>query len=322
VPTRTAGDEAVKTATGKTQHAARVSRWLRDRMAAGERGVVLAVQRRACHVAVDDGTPLVLSGPGVPLAPNALTLAVGPPFSFEQSGFRVGQAVALGARTPPERDVDWRVAFGGAATWEPRPRVHRVDPRDLADRLGIVRTTVVGEGKEASLLPLLWMIGSDGRDVGPRRTRIAGPAARLLCDAALRGDAATLTRAARGLAGLGPGRTPSGDDLLGGFAAAWTLVGEALGVPVEAGLRVTEALRLGAEGGASPLGRAWLAHACRGELWEPMTEFVGLLLSAETRDPGGAVRSALAVGSSSGTDWMVGFLLGASAALDRTRASR
>jgi hypothetical protein len=151
---------------------------------------------------------------------------------------------------------------------------------------------------------------------------MAGPAARLLGDAALRGDAATLTRAARAVAGLGPGLTPSGDDLLSGFAAAWTLVGESLSVPVEASMRVTEALRVGATHGASPLGRAWLAHACRGELWEPMTEFAGLLLSAESRDPGGAVRAALGVGSSSGTDWMVGFLLGASATLDGQKARR
>jgi hypothetical protein len=264
----------------------------------------------------------MLSAPGVPLAPNALTLDMRPPFSFEQSGFRVGQGVALGARTPPDRDVGWRVEFGRAATWEPRPRVHRVDPRDMADRLRSVRATVVGEGNGESLLPLLWLTGSDNHDVGPGLTRMAGPAARLLCDAAPRGQAATLVRAARALAGLGPGLTPSGDDLLGGFAAAWTLVGESLGVPVEASTRVTDALRVGAERGASPLGRAWLAHACRGELWEPMTEFTGLLLSAESRDPAGAVRSALAVGSSSGTDWMVGFLLGASAALDGKKASR
>jgi hypothetical protein len=45
-------------------------------------------------------------------------------------------------------------------------------------------------------------------------------------------------------------------------------------------------------------------------------------LSAEPRDLGVAVRGALAVGSSSGTDWMVGFLLGAAAMLDETIPGR
>jgi hypothetical protein len=38
----------------------------------------------------------------------------------------------------------------------------------------------------------------------------------------------------------------------------------------------------------------------------------------ESQDLGRAVRGALAVGASSGTDWMVGFLLGAPASLDAT----
>jgi hypothetical protein len=128
--------------------------------------------------------------------------------------------------------------------------------------------------------------------------------------------------AARGLAGLGPGLTPSGDDLLAGFAAAWTLVGQSLGLDGAARARVTAALVGGAEHGASPLGLAWLRHACRGELLEPMTRFVDILLAAETRDLVPAARDALAVGSSSGTDWMAGFLLGASAVLDTTTGGR
>jgi hypothetical protein len=50
-----------------------------------------------------------------------------------------------------------------------------------------------------------------------------------------------------------------------------------------------------------------------------MTRFVAALLAAESRDLGPVVRAALAVGSSSGTDWMVGFLLGASATIAGTR---
>ncbi len=136
--------------------------------------------------------------------------------------------------------------------------------------------------------------------------------------ATLRSEAMRLSVAwaARSLAGLGPGLTPSGDDLLAGFAAAWILVGDSVGLDGATRERVTAAIFAGAKRGASPLGRAWLAHACRGELVEPMTRFVAALLAAEPRDLGAAVRDALAVGSSSGTDWMVGFLLAAAAMLD------
>jgi hypothetical protein len=284
--------------------------------------VVLAVQRRACHLAVDDGTLLLLARPGVPLAPNALTLEEGQRFALEDEGFRVGQTVALGARTPVDHDVDWRVTFGAAATWEPRPRVHRIGSSDLADRLRTARAMVIGEGAGEGLLPLLWVVGHDTHGVGPGLARTAGPAAGRLLEAALRGEAAALARAARGLAGLGPGLTPSGDDLLAGFVAAWTLVGEALGQGHAACERVTAAIVAGATRAASPLGRAWLGHARRGELLEPMTRFVAALFAPELRDLAPAVRDALAVGSSSGTDWMVGFLLGAEAVREAGRADR
>jgi hypothetical protein len=138
---------------------------------------------------------------------------------------------------------------------------------------------------------------------------------RLLSDAAARRDAASAARAARGLAGLGPGLTPSGDDLLAGFAAAWILVGDALGLDRAARGRVADGLVGGARHGASALGLAWLGHAVRGEVLEPMTRFVTTLLAAHPQDLGAVVRGALAVGSSSGTDWMVGFLLGGAATL-------
>jgi hypothetical protein len=279
--------------------------------------VVLGVQRRACHLTVDDGPLLILSTPDVPLAPNALAVDVTPHVTLGDAGFRIGQLVALGASAPPDRDADWLVTFGAASTWEPHPRVHRVVLCDLVDRLRAARATVIADGAEESLLPLLWVSESDVAGLRPGIVETAGIAARLLLDAAIRRDAASLARAARGLAGLGPGLTPSGDDLLAGFAAAWILVGEARGLDRVARERVTEALFAGAERRASALGRVWLEHALRGELLEPMTRFVAAFLAAEPRDLGAAVRGALAVGSSSGTDWMVGFVLGAVATLDR-----
>jgi hypothetical protein len=53
-----------------------------------------------------------------------------------------------------------------------------------------------------------------------------------------------------------------------------------------------------------------------------MTRFVALLLAETSLDLTPAVRGALAVGSSSGTDWMVGFLLGADAALEAVPRDR
>jgi hypothetical protein len=278
--------------------------------------VVRAVQRRACHLAVAGGPLLLLCRPDVPLAPNAFAVDVEPHVVLEDQGFRVGHVVSLGGSARSGHDADWRIALETTALWEPRPAIMPITPRDLADRVRVTRATVGAEGAGESLLPLLWAHERGVHGLGSGIAGRAAPAARLLCDAAVRGDAAAGSRAARGLAGLGPGLTPSGDDLLAGFVGAWILVGAALGGDRAARARVTAAVVAGAARGASPLGRIWLEHARRGELLEPMTRFVTNLLAPDPRGLDAAVRGALAVGSSSGTDWMVGFLLAASVLLE------
>jgi len=280
--------------------------------------VVRAVQRRACYLAVAGGPLLLLCRPDVPLAPNAFAVDVDPHVALEDQGFRVGHVVSLGGSASSGRDADWLIPLEPAALWEPRPDIAPITSRDLADRVRVTRATVVTEGAGESLLPLLWALERGAHGLGSAMAGTAGRAARLLCDAAVRGDAAAVARAARGLAGLGPGLTPSGDDLLAGFVGARTLVGAALGDDRAVRARVTAAVVAGAARGASPLGRIWLEHACRGELLEPMTRYVSNLLAPDACGLDAAVRGPLAVGSSSGTDWMVGFLLAASVLLEAT----
>ena len=130
----------------------------------------------------------------------------------------------------------------------------------------------------------------------------------------MKGDLAGVERASAGLAGLGLGLTPSGDDYLAGFAAAWVLATEALG---HLDAEVPHALCAGARPGASALGYAWIAHATRGEVAEPMTRFFEALLGGRLGGPAltGSARGVLGLGASSGSDWMVGALAGVEAAL-------
>jgi hypothetical protein len=299
-----------------------VSRCVRERIDAEKRAVVRAVQRRACHLAVPDGPLLVLCRPDVPLAPNAFAVDVEPDVSLEDQGFRVGHVVSFDGRKLTGHEADWLITLETAALWEPRPGIAPITRRDLADRVRVTRAVVVAEGAGGAMLPLLWAFERGAPGLGSGVAGLAAGAARRLCDAAPRGDAAAVARAAAGLAGFGPGLTPSGDDLLAGFVAAWTLVGDALAVDSAARTRVTGAVLAGAARGASPLGRIWLEHACRGELLEPMTRFVANLLAPNVCGLDAAARGALAIGSSSGTDWMVGFLLASATMLDAMTAVR
>jgi hypothetical protein len=296
-----------------------MSRWVRDQLAARSRAQVVGVQSRACHLGLDADALVILSAPGVPLSPNGVAVDVAPTVTMTEAGFRAGQTVTLSSHGPGEAGADWRVVLDGAAIWEPRPVLRRVALGLIEDRLRQIRLAVRAHGASESLLPLLWPAAAAPGTLPAALIRLASVPARLLGEAAIRGDAESVAGAAAGLAGLGPGLTPSGDDLLAGFAAAWTLIGESLGLDGAGGREVASALVSGARAGASAVGRAWLGHAVRGELAEPLRRFADALFAVDARDLEPALRAVLGVGASSGTDWAVGFFLGADAALGAVR---
>ncbi|MDQ7850879.1 MAG: DUF2877 domain-containing protein, partial [Armatimonadota bacterium] len=120
------------------------------------------------------------------------------------------------------------------------------------------------------------------------------------------GDAAAVTAAAASLAGLGPGLTPSGDDVLAGLLLGMRLWPAAAG-PL--GLEAVAALIVGA---AAPrtgrISRAYLGAARQGHAAGAWHDLVRAL----PVDPAAAAAAAARIrqtGETSGADMLAGFLL-------------
>jgi hypothetical protein len=291
-----------------------MSRWLGDRLAEGLRTATIAsLHRRVANVRLDRDRFVSVGAPEVPLAANGLTIDLAPPITLEGIGLRPGQAVRLDPGALRVPDADMEIDLGAAVSWDPRPPAQRVGPTELARRARAARAIAVAEGDGRSLLALLWW-REEYPDSGALARAAARPALRLR-SASLVGDTAGVERAARGLAGLGPGLTPSGDDYLAGFAAAWALASESLGRDGRLTAAVLDSLWVGAAPGASELGRAWIAHAVRGEVAEPLGRFLTTLLGPESAALHATVRGVLGLGATSGADWMAGALAATDAAL-------
>ena len=273
---------------------------------------VASVHTRVANLRFDSGELVCLGAASVPLAANGLSIDLPPGATLGTLGLEAGQVILLSRRSLVIPAAGLRVDLAGASPWEPRPRPGRTSPRELARRARRARALTVAEGNSPSLLPLLWV--SD-RSLLPEPARSAASPAAVLRAAALGAEPDRVRRAAARLAGLGPGLTPSGDDYLAGFAAAWVLGAAALGRGGPDRTDVAAALARGAAPGASPLGRAWIAHAARGEVAEPMACFFTALLGGATQALAASTRGVLGLGASSGTDWMVGALLGVDALL-------
>lgn len=105
------------------------------------------------------------------------------------------------------------------------------------------------------------------------------------------------------LIGLGPGLTPSGDDLLGGALAALRAAGQ--GACAEA--LAAHVMPL-AQAGTSRISRAHLACAAQGECGEAVHDMMGALL-AGTPDLEAPLARVAAVGHTSGWDALAGIAL-------------
>jgi hypothetical protein len=159
----------------------------------------------------------------------------------------------------------------------------------------------------------------NGRPPGglPPLPRLAWEALAALLHAWRAGQAGAVGRAASRLVGLGPGQTPSGDDLLAGLMVAderlHTVQGAHGCAPADRAdsraLLRTACLQA-AVGRTTDLGLARLRYASEGDLDERSELVIAALIRGGLADVEAATRELLGYGHSSGLDTLLGLLLG------------
>ncbi|MBM4395191.1 MAG: DUF2877 domain-containing protein [Deltaproteobacteria bacterium] len=240
------------------------------------RGCVEASWRDAALVrpAEDDDGAITLLAPGRGLVANGVEVPWDAPPA-------PGTAVLVGQRSIRVGDRSWRLAGPGVdLTLDDVAR----DCAALRRHLAILVTPSPAVPEAAVRLRSLasWLFGAD---------RPGEPEA-----------------AVKGLVGLGPGLTPTGDDVLtGALAAAHWISGAVEGDRLlYLGLAV---LGAGADS-TTPVGRAMLRYAAAGRFPEPLVRLVRALgdPEADAGDVRLAFVAVVAVGARSGNDMLAGLL--------------
>lgn len=141
---------------------------------------------------------------------------------------------------------------------------------------------------------------------------MALPLLRLLMLASWQQDRGGIERAVKGLTGLGPGLTPSGDDVLAGFAAVLFLLSEQLSIDGVSRRYIAELIAAIACPRTTLLSVSFLACAARGEVSESLGHLlIGLTLPlVESETLLKAAERVLDFGASSGSDTLLGVLAG------------
>ncbi len=281
----------------------------RQALQPGQRGRVSAVFERSFYVSLA-GTEVCVGPPGLGAGPLNLRCR-STPRDGRAGGLREGMAVLVGLRElrlPP----NLAISFAEAAVWSPTPP----GPWSVA-------SLAAGLAALGALLPErlpgqgLGVLALPGRADSAAESAVAvaarGPAEALsafLRDAMARNGDRTAPPVAelRALIGLGPGLTPSGDDLLGGALVALHLLGRP---------DLAEALWHGISGavetGTHAISRAHLAAAARGLGGAALHAILNDLLTGKTDALATRLAAVDRIGHTSGWDALAGATIALSA---------
>jgi hypothetical protein len=268
----------------------------RDLLAEPGSWTVHSVFRRAFNLAAPGGS--LLGVVQVDGANGPATLVLGPSAESPWFDRRIEPGapahVAAGMLTVADRLT---IDLTQAALWSPPPIRLALDIQEIAERIVQVRARAAALAPAEGFGPLL-------------NDSVSGrPDIMLLRAGALIDNLATAIRAKRwdlvqasasALSGLGPGLTPSGDDVLTGLALG---IRAGLGTLPEP---LAEALHAAVEGRTSDLAVARVRHAVAGRPDEAIHRLLTAMVSGPPDDLDAAVRATIAYGHASGADTLVG----------------
>ncbi|MFB0551281.1 MAG: DUF2877 domain-containing protein [Nitrososphaeria archaeon] len=140
-----------------------------------------------------------------------------------------------------------------------------------------------------------------------------------LLEAIRLGSSQDVKRIAKKLIGFGPGLTPSADDMLSGLMTSLVFMAENLGVGKNFVSEVNETIASCVPGRTSLLSQEFLMHAASGEANEKIATLIEKIMTSDVDEVEDATKKVLAIGESSGTDIVLGILLGSQTLLDKAR---
>ena len=272
-----------------------------DLRIAGGEGIVQGVHRAAVNIGWRGGL-LTVAHESLGCLPNGIL--VDPPIALDQIGITMGMRVQCDGSKLHLPGASVVVLVSGAVSWSPAmPVVRGLTVSDRMERAQHALSLAADQAPRIGLGPLLLGIVDQQTSAGSLG-RAAAKALVQVLDALDEGSPQRAVSASLPLIGLGPGATPSGDDLLVGFAAGLAATDHPLARPF------AEGVAREAKGLTTSVAESYLAHAGRLEFAERVHGTALAVLTGSQADVRKAVSEALAWGASSGVDLLLGLLVG------------
>jgi len=275
-------------------------------------GTVHSIFNKAANITFD-GTMLALLSDELPRMPNSVRLRSDATDKLFLN-LKPGMEVYIGNDELVIPTCNYSFHLAQTPLWEPRPDVNSYSwNRETVEQHTRLLTQFLAKKQhQDGLAPLVGPLFLEQPHQETPLSRMAMPNLRLLAQASWQQNIAGIEEATRGLAGLGPGLTPSGDDVLGGFAAIMALLSIQLSTDSRSRNHIASKIAAVAKPRTTMLSGILLEFASRGEVSEQLgTLLLTLMLPAEEIETVlNAANHVLAFGASSGEDTLLGILLG------------
>jgi hypothetical protein len=286
------------------------------------RGTIHSVFSGAANL-LFGGQLLTLHAREMPCAPNGLVLPLrarrGP-----LADLQVGMVTIIerGMISMPAPGL--RLSTQNSRSWNPRPQLASAScsPEHLARNVDYLASLVTTKADANGLAGLANLRIGASVPIPPGQTLLlqtAWPATEQMLAGISRRQMQLVYQAAGTLLGLGPGLTPSGDDLLVGLMAAIILLSEPLGLRAEFYQRLSAELLTIARGRTNKLSMTWMEYARRGEVAEHLGRLFHTLILDDLHDLEDATIQVLNTGATSGGDVLAGVILGSRCLIEQSK---
>lgn len=288
----------------------------RARLGGEGEGVILGVFDGAINVGLLRGM-VCLVPEAVERGPLNITLRLPARASKMSSlGARAGDKVRVrGGKL--ELCDHYRIAFRHAQVYWPKREFTSsiLEDAGISSNLEVVRKTALRLGSKAGLGGLLVLLGPATGQRAARPLNIFASAAipsLIRLEQAFRSeDGSLMTDAIGGLIGLGPGLTPSSDDMLAGLVLLCILYTRSRESSLGSNRFISQAIAEEAQGKTTALSEEWLRQAALGRGNEPVMRLCEAVLTSQPKDVERETKRVLTIGETSGTDIALGVVLGA-----------
>ncbi len=280
-------------------------------------GKVYGVFARTVNVLAEGKELLTLARKDVQKSPITILLDLSPNICMSTFGVKTNSNVIKLGQFIHISNSEMLISLAKATLWQAQNQIKsNLAIKDIMRNCDVAKDIGSKYGKRGGLSGLLEYSNAlvKGETINAPEfnvySRIASPRVSRLAKAILSRNLGDARLSANSLIGLGPGVTPSCDDMLLGFMSSLLLVTKILDGDVHYAREVNQAIVSRLSGQTTLLSQKLLEHAALGEPPELIHNVIEAVAAGTEEQVRKVTSALLAVGHFSGTDTLLGILLG------------